>query len=101
MDLLLQINPKFGQGGRGSENPENFADVLYVWTLLTGITVAKVLDRESAVVVGETRPSVLGYFVGHFPCVEIAFQSRVIGFLDKHQLTINCQSWEWNSEHMI
>ena len=27
------MNPKFGQGGEGLQNPENFADVLYVWSL--------------------------------------------------------------------
>ena len=33
MDLVLWINPNFGQGGEGVKKPENFADVLYVWSL--------------------------------------------------------------------
>ena len=41
MDLVLEINPKFGQGGEGVQITENFADVLYVWPLRQ---IFKVID---------------------------------------------------------
>ena len=42
VDLLLQLQPKFGQGGRGSKNPKNFADVLYVWPLNKSIKTSSI-----------------------------------------------------------
>ena len=33
MDLVLHVNQKSGRG-EGVQNPENFADVLYVWPLM-------------------------------------------------------------------
>ena len=58
MDLLLQINPKFGQGGRGSKNPKNLADVLNGWPL-TGVCIADDPVREGDEDGGVFLPDIL------------------------------------------
>ena len=52
MNLVLLISPKCGQGEEGVKNPENFADVIYGWSLkaLSASAVEALMERDARII---------------------------------------------------